>query len=266
MSLKEEKMHEERIIREEASYFTNRNLNFSFNDRVIEQFKLLKERLKDFYSSEYKAIFLNQIETQINEEFTEHKNIKHNGNIDPECLYDNHREKLLFYIKQELDTLPLVARQKHSSNSNKVRDKVFVSYSPSDKIYLEEIKKHFKPFEKQINFWDNTEILPGQNWRDEIKLAISKTKVIILLLSADFLASDFIISKELPPLLKAAENDGAVILIVILKPCLFEVIDELNQYQSMNPANRPILKMDVIEREELYVNLVRQTKRVLNEK
>ena len=172
----------------------------------------------------------------------------------------------MFYVKQELDTLPLVARQKFSTNQDHSRDKVFVSYSLSDQVYLEEIKKHFKPFEDQINFWDNSKILPGQNWRDEIALAISKTKVVILLLSADFLASDFIISNELPPLVKAAENDGAVVLKVILKPCLFEFIEELNQYQSMNPANKPILKMDTIEREELYVNLVRQTQRILSEK
>jgi len=191
---------------------------------------------------------------------------QHQGAFDPNCLYDKYIEKLLFYIHQELGTLPVLARQKHASNLNKVRDQVFVSYSPSDKVFLEEIKKHFKPFEDQINFWDNNKILPGQNWRAEIKSAISKTKVIILLLSADFLASDFIISDELPSLLKAAENDGAVILTVILKPCLFEVIDELNQYQTMNPSNIPVLKMDAIQREELYVNLVRQTQRILRTK
>ena len=258
-------MNEERIIRDEASYFRNRNLSFSSNVKAIEQFKLLKKRLKDFYSPEYKAIFLDHIERLINEGFTTHKNLKHNGEHDSECLYDQHFEKLLFYIKQELNTLPLVARQKYSTNPARRRDKVFVSYSPSDKDYLLEIEKHFKPFKDQINFWDNSKILPGQNRKDEIELAISETKVIILLLSADFLASDFINSNELPPLLKAAENDGAVILIVILRPCLLEVVDELNQYQTMNPTNMPLLKMDIIEREELYVNLVRQAKRILTE-
>lgn len=256
-------MQEEKTIRDEATYFKNRYLNFSTDIRAIEKFKLLRERLKDFYSPEYKAIFLDQIENLLNTDFEQHKNDEHAGEFDSNCLYDNYIEKLLFYIHQELNTLPVLARQKHSTNSNKIRDKVFVSYSPSDKVFLEEIKKHFKPFKDQINFWDNNKILPGQNWKDEIKLAISKTKVIILLLSADFLASDFIISDELPSLLKAAENDGAVILTMILKPCLFEVIDELNQYQTMNPSNMPVLKMDDIQREELYVNLVRQTQRIL---
>jgi hypothetical protein len=258
-------MDEERIIKEEATYFTNRNLQFSTDSMAIQHIKLLKERLKDFYSPEYKAIFLDQVERQVTETFTEHKNDKHDGNFDPGCLQDNYYEKLLFYIHQELNTLPALARQKHSSHSEKIRDQVFVSYSPSDQHFLEEIKKHFKPFEEQINFWDNNNILPGQNWKEEIKSAIDKTKVVILLLSADFLASDFIISNELTPLLRAAEDDGAVILSVILRPCLYDVIDELGQYQTMNPGNVPLLKMEAMQREELYVNLVRQTKRILAE-
>ncbi len=259
-------MDEERIIREEANYFANRNLTFSERVRAIEKFKILKERLKDFYSAEYKAIFLNQVQNVVNKKLAERRKSSHNRDLKTESLHEEHFEKFLFYVKQELDTLPLLARQKHAGNPNKVRDKVFVSYSLSDKNYLDDIKKHFKPFEDQISFWDNSKILPGQNWKEEIALAIDQTKVIILLVSADFLASDFIISNELPPLLKAAESEGAVILIVILRPCLFEVIDELNQYQTMNPTNKSVLKMDVIEREELYVNLVRQTNRILRER
>lgn len=62
-----------------------------------------------------------------------------------------------------------------------------------------------------------TKILARKKWKDEIKNAILKTKVAILLVSTDFLGSEFITTDELPPLLKAAEDSGAVILIVILK-------------------------------------------------
>ena len=82
-------------------------------------------------------------------------------------------------------------------------------------------------------------------------------------MSTDFLGSDFISTDELPPLLKAAEKDGAVILTIIVKPCLFEEFSELNQYQAMNNPNLPVSKMDINEREELFVNLVRQTKKIL---
>lgn len=258
-------MDEERIIRDEATYFCNRHLSFSSDKRPIERFRKLKERLKDFYSPEYKAIFLDQVECLILEKLEQHKKDKGKGNVDPTRLGEQFFEKILFYTHQELNTLPAVARQSATGKSVHLRDKVFVSYSPSDQSFLTEIKKHFKPFEKQINFWDNSKILPGQNWKEEIQEAINQTKVIILLLSADFLATDFIVSKELPALLKAAENDGAVVLSVILRPCLYEVIEGLDQYQTMNPGNTPLLKMDEMQREELYVNLVKQTNRILSE-
>jgi len=145
----------------------------------------------------------------------------------------------------------------------KNKKKVFVSYSQKDREFLDEIKIHFKPFLGEIDFWDDSRILPGQKWKEEIKIAISETKVAILLVSANFLASDFISSNELPPLLKAAEDKGTVILIIILKPCLFEEFPRLNQFQAMNSPNKPVLKLDKIEKEELYVNLVRHTKKVL---
>lgn len=54
-----------------------------------------------------------------------------------------------------------------------------------------------------------------------------------------------------------------MILILILRPCLFEEFPELNQYQAMNPPTKPVVKLDSVEQQELYVNLVRQTKRIL---
>ena len=174
-------------------------------------------------------------------------------------------EKTLFYLNQELGILPKVVHQKYQQETKLDRTKVFISYSHFDKEYLKDVQRHFKPFKNQIDFWDDSKILPGQKWKDEIKKAIAETKVAILLVSTDFLGSEFITTDELPPLLESAEKDGAVILTVILKPCLFEEFDELNQFQAINSPNRAVSKMNENEREELYVNLVRQTKRVLKD-
>ena len=144
------------------------------------------------------------------------------------------------------------------------RNKVFISYCHRDIENLKDIRRHFKPFLKYIDFWDDSRIKPGQKWKEEIKKAINEVKVAILLVSTDFLGSEFIATDELPPLLRAAEEEGAVILVVIIKPCLFEDFPELNQFQSMNPPNKPVSKMEINEREELYVNIVRQTKKILN--
>ncbi len=256
-------MQDEKIIRQEAQEFHRDEIEGPGRYYAIEDIHELKSRLYDFYSPESKAIFLDEIEKQISTRLQEHRDSAHGGKPGENCQHEKKPEKLLFYIKQELETLPIVAHQKNKSNPAQKREKVFVSYSHLDKDYLSDIQRHFKPFLNQIDFWDDTKILPGQKWKDEIQNAINKCKVAILLISTDFLGSDFIATDELPPLLKAAEENGAVILIVILKPCLFEDFETLNQYQAMNPPSKPVIKMDYSEKEELYVNLVRQTKRIL---
>ncbi|QMU63179.1 MAG: TIR domain-containing protein [Flavobacteriaceae bacterium] len=254
----------EQIVRNEAKDFYSGVLMNSDNGLPIDDFKEIKHRLHDFYTAESKAIFLDEIQVLMLKDLQVHRDRSHEGKADPNCQLEKDAETLIYYIKQEIDTFPKIAHQKFNTSSGNVRNKVFVSYSHLDKEYLKDIQRHFRPFLSQIDFWDDTKIEAGQKWKKEIRKAIDKTKVAILLVSTDFLGSEFIAENELPPLLEAAEKDGAVILIVILKPCLFEEFPKLNQYQAMNPPSKTVLSMDYREKEELYVNLVRQTKKILN--
>jgi len=254
-------MNEEQIIRQEAEIFYGRKMRGG-NYRM-DTFRELKQRLYDFYPSESKAIFLDEIESLIKTDLQKHREKHHGGNPCSTCTLEKEGETLLFYIKQEINTLPVIAHQKFQTKVKAVRNKVFISYSHLDKDFLKDVQRHFKPFLSKIDYWDDSKIEAGQKWKEEIRKAIQETKVAVLLVSTDFLGSDFIATNELPPLLSAAEEEGAVILIVILKPCLFEEFEKLNQFQAMNPPNRPVSKMDDNEKEELFVNLVRQTKKIL---
>lgn len=257
-------MESESIVRKEAEEFYEYEIDNSSRIHAHEDFNELRKRLNYFYSPESKAIFLDQIEILQTSGLQKHRNEAHDGQSSPTCHFEIKTEKLLFYVKQELNTLPIIAHQRYKSKDKVLRNKVFISYSHSDKDFLNDIQRHYKPFLSQIDYWDDTKIEPGQKWKEEIRLAIAKTKVAVLLVSTDFLGSDFIATNELPPLLTAAEREGAVILIVIVKPCLFEEFEELNQFQAMNPPNRPVSRMSMDEKEELLVNLVRQTKKIMN--
>lgn len=143
------------------------------------------------------------------------------------------------------------------------RSSIFISYNHRDKAFLDEFRRHFSPVKKYIEFWDDTKIQPGKKWKQEIEEAINRSKVGVLFISADFLNSDFIVSEELPKLLRIAETGGATIVNVFLKPCLIEEFENILQYQGINRPNYPVIKMNDTEREELWVELVRKIKEII---
>ncbi len=171
-----------------------------------------------------------------------------------EVIYD---EK---YVYNETKTI--------SASENRGRGKVFVSYSHNDKDWLEKIQTHLKGLENEgisVNLWDDTKIKPGMKWKGEIEKALKASKVAILLVSAEFLASEFIKTNELPGLLKAAENDGATILPLILKPCRFSSNKKLSDFQAVNDAKKPLSTLKEHEQDEILVNLTGRIAELMSE-
>jgi hypothetical protein len=144
-----------------------------------------------------------------------------------------------------------------AAQSNK-RTKIFISYSHQDGDWLARLRIHLKPLEREhrIEIWDDTKIKPGSRWRQEIEDALSTAKVAVLLVSADFLASDFIATSELPLLLNAAEKEGAIILPLILSPSRFLRTTSLAQFQSVNDPLKPLIGLSRSEQETMLDRLI----------
>lgn len=143
--------------------------------------------------------------------------------------------------------------------------KVFISYSHKDSDALERLKVHLTPQERAglVDRWDDTRIQSGQDWNVEIKRALDAANIAVLIVSADFLASDYIHKNELPPLLDAAEKEGLIVMSVILKPCRFTQTASLAQYQSVNPPDRPWSALNAHEREMLWLKVTEDIDKAL---
>lgn len=137
------------------------------------------------------------------------------------------------------------------------RTQVFVSYSHADSEHLLRLKVHLRPFERKglVDLWVDTKIKTGQKWRTEIEGALDRAAVAVLLVSADFLASDFVVENELPPLLLAAQVEGVTILPVILKPCAFDATKEISQFQAANAPSSPLISCNEAGREAIWVKV-----------
>jgi hypothetical protein len=148
------------------------------------------------------------------------------------------------------------------------RTKVFISYSHKDIKWVERFQVHLKPLEREgiVERWDDTMLKPGSEWREEIKNAIEAAKVAVLFISADFLASEFIVKNELPPLLAAADRGGAVIIPVIIGHSRFEQTTNLSRFQTLrdNPPSKPLGTMTKANQEKVLVRLTEAIERALN--
>ncbi len=143
------------------------------------------------------------------------------------------------------------------SPAEEKQPKAFISYNHKNRAYLDRLLVHLKPLTKKgiIDIWVDTKIKTGDKWREEIEKALDNASIAILLISADFMASDFIVDNELPPLLSKAEVDGTRILPVILSPCRFTREPSLNRFQAANSPTQPLSSMTEDERETIYDQL-----------
>ena len=137
------------------------------------------------------------------------------------------------------------------------RRQLFISYNHRDGDYVERLLTMLRPLDQHhgLERWDDSRIQPGMLWREEIEKALASAQVALLMVSVDFLASEFVTRSELPPLFTAAKQEGLRILWVPLRPCLWKLIPEIEQYQAVIPAGRTVAEMAEVERERAFVEI-----------
>lgn len=147
------------------------------------------------------------------------------------------------------------------------RQRVFVSYSRRDSEWLDRLRVHLKPLERAdlVELWDDTRIEPGRIWHEDIKKVLDTARVAILLISPDFLASDFIAENELPPLLAAANDEGLTVLPVIIRPSRFGNEPRLSRFQSVNDPSKPLVDLSEGDRDRIWVRLSEAVEKTLKE-
>lgn len=117
----------------------------------------------------------------------------------------------------------------------------FVSYSHADAKLKAELIKHLSPLDrlKLVSHWDDGEIKPGDNWEKAIADKIADAKLVLLLISSDFIASEFCYEKELAVALKRDKAKTARVLPVILRPCLWQELP-FGKLQATPHEGKPI--------------------------
>ncbi|HUP41733.1 MAG TPA: tetratricopeptide repeat protein [Thermoanaerobaculia bacterium] len=122
------------------------------------------------------------------------------------------------------------------------RPKVFLSYSHLDEEWKDRLLTHLSVLEEQrlLELWEDRRIAAGGEWADEIQEAMEASDVAVLLVSANYLTSRFILDVEIPRLLQRRDREGIEIFPIIVKPCLWGRVDWLARLNLRPRDARPL--------------------------
>ena len=126
-----------------------------------------------------------------------------------------------FLVFDQLRTgKPLILKDTHNPNQP-TPPLAFFSYSKKDVAHLDTLRTQLRPMERnrQIRLWDDRQIRPGEEWDDNIRTALQSADIIFLLLSSDFLATDYIDETEIAIALERHRKGEARVIPIQLRPC-----------------------------------------------
>lgn len=103
--------------------------------------------------------------------------------------------------------------------------KVFYCYAREDEALRRDLATHLALLRRQeiIEDWCDRMISPGQPWEEEINQRLGSAQLILLLISAHFLASDYCYQKEMKQALERHEAGEARVIPIILRPVDWEL-------------------------------------------
>lgn len=97
--------------------------------------------------------------------------------------------------------------------------KLFVSYAHEDESFRAALEKYLIVLKRQgtIEHWDDRKLTPGERWDQEINENLEKAHIIVLLVSIDFLNSDYIFTKEMRRAMERLGAGEAVVVPVLIR-------------------------------------------------
>jgi hypothetical protein len=145
---------------------------------------------------------------------------------------------------------------------------VFISYAHNDTVLRKEMDNHLTLLKdnKIINTWTDSDIMPGTEWEDQIRTKLENAQIILLLISADFLASSFCQSEEMTRAMARHKANTARVIPVILRPVLWEIAS-LGKLQALplDSENRPHPVTSWPQRDDAWRNVALGIYAIANE-
>ena len=128
---------------------------------------------------------------------------------------------------------------------------IFISYSRKDTKWKDRLASHLGVLEDQnlCRLWHDRDISMDQDWFPEINAALNQAHMAIMLITKDFLGSDFIKKEEIPRILERREKGELMAVPLFIMPCAWKQVDWLQSIQGFPADGQALAK-----RKEVYID------------
>lgn len=139
---------------------------------------------------------------------------------------------------------------------------IFYSYSHKDEEFRDELETHLSMMKRngEITGWHDRRIIPGEEWEGEIDEHLESAGIILLLISPDFLASDYCWRVEVKRAMERHREGTARVIPIILRKCDWSS-SPFGKLQALPKDGKPIKTWS--DRDEAFTDVVSGLKRAI---
>ena len=142
---------------------------------------------------------------------------------------------------------------------------VFCSYAHEDQEFLEKLLKHLSLLKRQgyIAGWYDRKITAGTEWKGQIDRHLDTAGIILLLVSVEFVASDYCWDVEMKRAMERHNKGKACVIPVILKPVDDWHSTPFGKLQAVPTDGRPVTNWS--NRDEAFANVAGHIRKAVDE-
>jgi len=150
------------------------------------------------------------------------------------------------------------------AGTSKQEIKLFYCYAREDKPLRDELEKHLAWLKRryQLTNWHDREILPGEEWEQAIDTHLNTAHLILLLISPDFMASEYCYGKEMQRALERHQAGTCRVVPILLRPTYWE--DAPFSHLQLLPTNAKAITRWP-DRDEAFQDVVGEINRTIKD-
>jgi hypothetical protein len=142
------------------------------------------------------------------------------------------------------------------------RISLFASYAPQDTTLEQELKEHLRPLQREglIELWPDRDMSAATGWEQERNKHLQTAQIILLLVSIDYLNSDYCSGVEMKQALERHQRGEVRLIPILLRPCSWDR-SPISRLQVLPSNGKPVTVWS--HREEAWLDVVRALSRVV---